>query len=511
MPLEVAGSGSGYPKRSYDCSSIPLSLFDCSFFFMRTDDPISRRIVRAFLDFLDSVELASGVDLEGLEVAKDCLTEVFRLDRYSGDDLPEPNLLVNKFAAEGVSTQNELKAGHSEEGAAVSAQNSAENDLSKTSNFQVNDRTADGYDPGVFKDELFGQFFAALEKIHFFRMTPDGDDDHVLLDRATFLFHSALNEMETSGCQTFDQTSLATALKTLGNKAMQSLLYSDAIELYTCAIALCENNAVYYCNRAAAYTQSHKYNEAIRDCLKAIEIDPNYSKAYSRLGLAYYAQRNYSDAINKGFKKALELDPTNNAVKENIRVAEQKLKEELDRSRQNLNRDSSGHNNWESRNHSTGGSANRAPPLPFASPPFFDATAIPPDLTSMFVNMAADTYPGQNSQTRDAEDSHGSSMPPPFTPPPFNATTLPADLASMFMNMSGNASWQQNFQDPPAEGGNTSGFDGPGISIGGNVSVNIGEQMPEELMGTLRSIMGMFSGVPPGDSQGDSNGRSASN
>jgi hypothetical protein len=30
---------------------------------------------------------------------------------------------------------------------------------------------------------------------------------------------------------------------------MQSKLYSDAIELYNCAIALCENNAVYYCNR----------------------------------------------------------------------------------------------------------------------------------------------------------------------------------------------------------------------------------------------------------------------
>lgn len=34
-----------------------------------------------------------------------------------------------------------------------------------------------------------------------------------------------------------------------GNKAMQSKLYADAIELYTCAIALGENNAVYYSNR----------------------------------------------------------------------------------------------------------------------------------------------------------------------------------------------------------------------------------------------------------------------
>lgn len=43
--------------------------------------------------------------------------------------------------------------------------------------------------------------------------------------------------------------------------------------------------------------------DAIQDCLKSIEIDPNYSKAYSRLGLAYYAQGNYRDAIDKGFRK----------------------------------------------------------------------------------------------------------------------------------------------------------------------------------------------------------------
>ena len=55
--------------------------------------------------------------------------------------------------------------------------------------------------------------------------------------------------------------------------------------------------------RAAAYTQIYKYTEAIQDSLKSIEIDPNYSKAYSRLGLAYYAQGNYRDAIDKGFSK----------------------------------------------------------------------------------------------------------------------------------------------------------------------------------------------------------------
>lgn len=55
----------------------------------------------------------------------------------------------------------------------------------------------------------------------------------------------------------------------------------------------------------------HKYTEAIEDCLKSIEIDPNYSKAYSRLGLAYYAQGNYHDAIEKGFKKGKRVTYAN--------------------------------------------------------------------------------------------------------------------------------------------------------------------------------------------------------
>ncbi|CAK9180677.1 unnamed protein product, partial [Ilex paraguariensis] len=44
----------------------------------------------------------------------------------------------------------------------------------------------------ISKDELFGQLFDALEKIHYFKSTSDGNDDQVQLDRATNLFHNAL-------------------------------------------------------------------------------------------------------------------------------------------------------------------------------------------------------------------------------------------------------------------------------------------------------------------------------
>ncbi|XVF36901.1 hypothetical protein REPUB_Repub19eG0098800 [Reevesia pubescens] len=315
---------------------------------------------------------------------------------------------------------------------------------------------------GITKDELFGQFFSALEKIHFFRALPDGNDDPAQLDKATRLFQDALNEMERSGCQAFDRKNLAETFKCQGNRSMRSKLYSDAIELYSVAVSLCDDNAVYYCNRAAAYTQIHKYNEAIRDCLKSIEIDPNYSKAYSRLGLAYYAQGNYADAIEKGFKKALQLDPNNESVKENIRVAELKLIDEQRRPDWDQSASSS-QNNQGSNNQSTGSRSHGASP-PFTMP--FDTSALPTDFASMLMNMAASAYQGQPYQNREGED--------------------------IDMN----------------------GSEDPGIRVGGNVNLNFGDQMqmqiPEELTGAFRSVMEMFSGTSPQGNTQDTNGRSAS-
>ena len=46
---------------------------------------------------------------------------------------------------------------------------------------------------GVSKDELFGQFFAALEKFHYFRTMPDGNDDPSQVDKASRIFHDAIN------------------------------------------------------------------------------------------------------------------------------------------------------------------------------------------------------------------------------------------------------------------------------------------------------------------------------
>ena len=55
--------------------------------------------------------------------------------------------------------------------------------------------------------------------------------------------------------------------------------YGQAIDLYSQAIELNGDNAVYWANRAFAHSKLEEYGSAILDASKAVEIDPKYSKA----------------------------------------------------------------------------------------------------------------------------------------------------------------------------------------------------------------------------------------
>ncbi|KAM7253084.1 hypothetical protein ACFE04_025702 [Oxalis oulophora] len=408
---------------------------------LKTDSPLSRRIARSFLEFLDSVEPGAGIDLEGIDVARECLAEAFKLDSSpTGIDPTKTDSLIDIFTSIEENEKNQaVKSGTSSSAASSKAPSS-----SSTKNAANGDSwTNESSGKGVSRDELLWQYFSALEKIHFFRAMPDGHDDEDQLDKATRLFDDSVNEMEKSGCQVYNQNTLAEVLKSQGNKAMQSKLYPDAVDLYSIAIALNENNAVYYCNRAAAYTHLNKLDEAIKDSLKSIEIDPNYSKGYSRLGLAYYAQGNYHDAIEKGYKKALELDPSNESVKENMRVAEQKL-----RVRQRYQ--------WMQGEWGQGTSSNPNPqsaggPASHGIPPSYTSFTLPPEATNNIIGRMFSTATAAGQQPSPRQQGEDNS----------------------------NGNGQHNVP--------------PGISMSGpNINLDFGE-MPSDLSGALRSVMGMFS------------------
>ncbi|XP_051967866.1 small glutamine-rich tetratricopeptide repeat-containing protein alpha-like [Xyrauchen texanus] len=129
-----------------------------------------------------------------------------------------------------------------------------------------------------------------------------------------------------SGSPTEEQLAEAERLKTDGNDHMKVENFSAAVEFYSKAIQLNPQNAVYYCNRAAAYSKLGNYAGAVQDCECAIGIDPNYSKAYGRMGLALSSLNKYTEAVSY-YNKALELDPDNDTYKTNLQIAELKMKE----------------------------------------------------------------------------------------------------------------------------------------------------------------------------------------
>uniref|UniRef100_A0A803N6J3 Serine/threonine-protein phosphatase 5 n=1 Tax=Chenopodium quinoa TaxID=63459 RepID=A0A803N6J3_CHEQI len=102
--------------------------------------------------------------------------------------------------------------------------------------------------------------------------------------------------------------SRAEELKSSANEAFKAHKYSQAIDLYSQAIELNEQNAVYWANRAFAHTKLEEYGSAIHDATKAIEIDPKYSKGYYRRGAAYLAMGKFKEAL-KDFQQVKRICP----------------------------------------------------------------------------------------------------------------------------------------------------------------------------------------------------------
>ena len=121
---------------------------------------------------------------------------------------------------------------------------------------------------------------------------------------------------------------MANKIKNEGNALLGSKAFEKAAEKYTEAIALDPENAIFYGNRAAALSYVKKYKEAASDALKATEIDPNYTKAWIRLGLAYYELRDYSkakDAYQQVLNRTPVTDSNWETYQERVTLCQQKL------------------------------------------------------------------------------------------------------------------------------------------------------------------------------------------
>ena len=87
--------------------------------------------------------------------------------------------------------------------------------------------------------------------------------------------------------------------------------FEDAIQNYDKAIELDSNvNSACYYNRGTAYFSLGKFEDAIQDYNKAIDLNPNDDLSYNNKGNAYFSLGKFEDAI-QDYNKAIDLNPNN--------------------------------------------------------------------------------------------------------------------------------------------------------------------------------------------------------
>jgi tetratricopeptide (TPR) repeat protein len=166
----------------------------------------------------------------------------------------------------------------------------------------------------VDRDPKFIEFIQVVTQKGFFGQNAvDSDEYKIRYEKAKQKYLSKQEESKKK----------AEELKEKGNQLLGSQKFDEAIEMYNQAIALYPS-AVYHCNLAAAYTQITQDDKAIEHCLKALDLDPNYAKAYGRLAGCYYNTGKYREALSS-FQIASKKDPTNQNYKTHIEKIEKML------------------------------------------------------------------------------------------------------------------------------------------------------------------------------------------
>mmetsp|Transcript_1407 Transcript_1407/g.3307 ORF Transcript_1407/g.3307 Transcript_1407/m.3307 type:complete len:584 (-) Transcript_1407:76-1827(-) len=108
--------------------------------------------------------------------------------------------------------------------------------------------------------------------------------------------------------------------KQRGNAHFRNKEWPKAIQEYEEAVKRAPSNAAIRNNLAAALCKIMDFNGAKTQIEKAIELDPNYVKAWARKGDLEVMVKEHHKALDS-YKKGLEIDPDNAACKEGLKKA----------------------------------------------------------------------------------------------------------------------------------------------------------------------------------------------
>lgn len=135
------------------------------------------------------------------------------------------------------------------------------------------------------------------------------DDDIVDADEE-YLCEKMKNMSDTEKLEAKEES---LELKKKGNSYFADEKYVEAIKEYTKALNICplsfsNERSILYANRAACRARLNEKEEAILDCNKALELNPNYMKALLRRAQLYKTTEKLDEALSD-YQRVLQLDP----------------------------------------------------------------------------------------------------------------------------------------------------------------------------------------------------------
>ncbi|XP_071742152.1 uncharacterized protein [Rutidosis leptorrhynchoides] len=169
-------------------------------------------------------------------------------------------------------------------------------------------------------------------------------DDQSVLNNNDAIEHQHHSEQVTINERQLEQKVIdqMNEAKVEGNKFFGEGLYEEALSKYDYAIQLApetsssaEIRSICHNNRATCFFKLGKYEDSIKECTKALELNSTYMKPLLRKAEAHEKLENYDEAI-ADLKKILELDPSNHQARRRIIRLEplaiekrEKMKEEM--------------------------------------------------------------------------------------------------------------------------------------------------------------------------------------
>ncbi|XP_047067799.1 hsp70-Hsp90 organizing protein-like [Lolium rigidum] len=124
--------------------------------------------------------------------------------------------------------------------------------------------------------------------------------------------------------QEYYDPKLADEEREKGNEFFKQQKYPEAVKHYTEALRRNPKDPKVYSNRAACYTKLGAMPEGLKDAEKCIELDPAFSKGYTRKGAIQFFMKEYDKAMET-YQEGLKHDPSNQELLDGVKRCIQQI------------------------------------------------------------------------------------------------------------------------------------------------------------------------------------------